>query len=303
MKKTILIIGGAGFIGSNLIRFITYNSNNYNLISLDKLQDVSCMHNVYMNKSNNFYLADINDESILDHIFRFNKPSIIINLISDYCAIKKLHKICVKYDIEKFVNLSYPFYIKETIEDSPISSNNIYTDEEFSSYCIDNYITSKLFNLNYNIVRVPKCFGPRQQIFNTIPDLFYNLIKQENIVLPNKGMDVYDLLYVEDVCNAILLVLEKGADKNIYNASINLDYTEFELAVIVRDVLLNAKANNKIDYTVGNIALDDLVETIEKAPVNSDKIRNLGWKPLRKFRENIKYTVSWYMNNKWFFNI
>jgi dTDP-glucose 4,6-dehydratase len=116
-------------------------------------------------------------------------------------------------------------------------------------------------------------------------------------------MDVYDLLYVEDVCNAILLVLEKGADKNIYNASINLDYTEFELAAIIRDILLNAKTNNKIDYSIGNIVLDDFVENSEKLYINCDKIKELGWKPLRKFRENIKYTVNWYINNKWFFDL
>lgn len=307
MKKNILIVGGAGFIGSNLIRYITYNTNDYNIISLDKLQDVSSIHNVYLNKSNNFYLADINDEDILDRIFKINNINIVINLASidsfDLTGIYNLHKISLQYGIEKFINISYPFYCDNTTEDSLICSNKIYSKEEFTSYCIDSYITSKLFGINYNIIRVPKCFGPRQQIYNVIPDLFCSLVKEPEVLLPNKGLDVHDLLYIEDLCSAILLILQKGTDNEVYNASINLDYTELELAVIIRDILLGAKTDNKIDCSIGNLVLDDMIE--QNTPLNIDcsKIKALGWKSNRKFRENIKYTINWYLTNKWFFNL
>jgi dTDP-glucose 4,6-dehydratase len=303
VKKNILVIGSAGFVGANLIRYITYNSNNYNIISLDKLQDTSSIHNVYLNKNNDFYLADVTNENILDRIFKINNINIIINLASDLNGIYNLHRLSVKYNIEKFITLSYPFYCNDTNESSPITSNNIYTHEEFSSYCIDNYITSKLFFPNYNILRIPKCFGPRQQIDNVIPNLFYSLIKHEKVLLPNKGLDIHDLLYIEDLCSAILLILEKGVNNEIYNVSINLDYTELELAVIIRDILLDAKTNNKIDYSIGELALDDIIDSNTQLNIDCSKIKALGWKPNRKFRENIKYTINWYITNKWFFNL
>ena len=295
MKKTILITGGAGFIGSNLIRYISYNRNTYNIISLDKIKDIASLHNVYLNKGNEFYLADINDEHILDNIFRMTNPNIVIHLANDnnlnFNGISNLHKVSNKYKVEKFVYLSS-------------SSFDIYTNEDFSCFCIDNYITSKLFNVNYNIIRIPKCFGPRQNIFNIIPDLFLSFIKQDKVILANKGVDVYDLLYVEDLCQAILTVMENGKDNEIYNASINLDYTELELAAIIRDFLITAKDNKRLDYNIGNISLDDdSIESIKNLFVDSSKLKELGWKPERKFKENLKYTINWYINNKWFFNI
>lgn len=309
MKKNILIIGGAGFIGSNLIRFITYNSNNYNIISIDKLEDQRSMHNVYANKNNNFFIADANDKNILNNIFAFNRPQIIINLTSDLNSFMNVCEIAYSYKAERVIHVSYPNYknygipLEQGLEHYPINTINVNDLKEFYSTCIDNYMTSKIFGYDYNIIRSPKCFGPRQQIDNTIPNLIYHLIKDNRVVLPNKGMDIFDLLYVEDLSNAIFLILEKGEPYNIYNASINLDYTEFELAAMIRDLLLDARKNKKLDYDVGEIVLDDFVENISILPTNSDKIRSLGWKPLRKFKENLKYTVNWYLNNKWFMDL
>lgn len=294
MKKTILITGGAGFIGSNLIRYISYNRNTYNIISLDKIKDIASLHNVYLNKSNEFYLADVNDEHILDNIFKMNNPNIVIHLANDnnlnFNGISNLHKVSNKYKVEKFIYLSS-------------SSSDIITNEDFSCFCIDNFITSKLFNVNYNIIRIPKCFGPRQSIYNVISDLFLYFIKQEEVILPNKGTDVYDLLYVEDLCQAILTVLENGKDNEIYNASINLDYSELELAALIKDLLVAAKDNKRLDYNIGNIKLDDFIEENSKSIIDSSKLKDLGWKPEKKFKENLKYTINWYINNKWFFNI
>ena len=93
MKKRILVIGAVGFIGANLIRYLLYSKNNYKIIGIDKIEKSWDIHNIYSNKSFDFYIADVLNEHIISKILEISRPNIIINLVDKLDVTISLMKI------------------------------------------------------------------------------------------------------------------------------------------------------------------------------------------------------------------
>ena len=300
MKQRLLITGSAGFLGANLIRFLLFNKKEYEISGIDKLKDTAYIHNVYMNKSTDFYIADVCDKDIIDKIFGLTKPNIIIYLASkdhdnilynNIIGFKNVLDLSIKHKADKIIYISttHLYDASQDIvnEDSFLLPTNEYL---ISKQCCENLlITNK--SINYNIIRAPDIFGPRQ-LHGKVVEMFLDVKGNDNILLNNKGMNENDILHVEDFSNAVSMIIENGKQNEIYNATMNCDYTELEIASIVIEIL----KEGKIIFNNENIDL-----TYKSKKIDTSKIKSLGWKPLKKFKDRIKDTVWWFANNTWIF--
>jgi len=299
--KRILITGCAGFLGSNLIRFLSYTNKNITISGIDRLTTVSDIHNVYMNKSSQFYLADINNENLTRKIFEIEKPEIVIHLAStmfdhyeslnsNVVGLNTISKLCLDYNAKLIYTSTTQLYDK-TNEKKYETSNVNPTDY----YLISKRCGEDLLNvlgkngLKYNIIRATEVFGPRQHHGNLI-NSFLDVKGHGVIKLHSKGNCARDMVHVEDFSNAVSLVMENGKDNEIYNLSINNDFTDLEIASMVIEVM----EAGKIEFIPEEIESQYL-------EINVDKIKSLGWKPLKKFKNRVKDSVMWYNNNQWFF--
>jgi dTDP-glucose 4,6-dehydratase len=317
MKK-ILVTGTLGFIGANFVRYVNSHYDNYSLIGLDKAVYDYCLLNTCSNSNYKFYLADIANEHIIDRVFAIEKPDFVINfaaesfvcssienpnpfIYSNVMGTQTLINASVKWGIEKFVQINtdevYGHHTsKEGIpwtELTPPSPRNPYAASKFAAESILHaaYQTHKL---NYNISRCCNVFGPRQPTNrNLIPKSIKNIFNHESMPIYGDGSNLREYIYVDDKIKAIMTILEKGQNNEIYNIGTGEEFSNKEIVYKIGEILNIAPKIDFVDKRKG----DDW-----RYAVDCSKLMKLGWKPQYNFNNKLEETIKWYIDNKdvWF---
>ena len=331
----ILVTGGAGFIGSNFIKYML-SKYNYNIINLDLLTYAGNSNNLDEIKhldNYSFIKGDICDKVLLEEIFENNNIDIVINFAAESHVDRSIDGPEVflrtnilgtqalldtakkhwkkdfnnKYSREykqgcKFIQVStdevYGSLGKTGLftEETPLCPNSPYSCSKASA---DMFVRAyhETYGLPINITRCSNNYGPYQFPEKLIPLMINNAINDKKLPVYGDGMQVRDWLYVEDHCSAIDAVLHKGVYGETYNIGGN---NEKENIFIVNSILEALdKSENLISYVEDRLGHDR-----RYAIDNSKIMRELGWVPKYTFEEGIKLTIDWYLDNlEWLKNI
>ena len=318
MKK-IIVTGGLGFIGSNLT--INLLKKNYKVLNIDKKSYASNIYNIkgfQNNKNYEFCNCNLlNTKKVSKILFNF-KPDIIFNLAAETHVDRSIDKpdIFIKSNIIGTFNLLEvfrKFYKKsKKIKFIHVSTDEVYGDilksrsKENSAYLPSSpyaaskassdhlvYSYFKTFNLPVIITNCSNNYGPRQHPEKLIPKLIYNLIHNKNLPIYGKGKNSREWLFVEDHCDALVLISKKGKVGNFYNIGSNKNLTNIEIS---KKLLKIAKSLCQTKSQI-KFVKDRPGHDIRYA-LNSKKIQEeLGWYPKTNFKTGLKKTFEWYLNN------
>jgi len=311
----LLITGGAGFIGSNFIKYVLNKRPDYQVVNLDKLTycgNLDNLKDVENNPNYKFIKGDICNQELIDNIVS-EKPDAIINfaaeshvdrsildpysfLRTDIFGTYNLLEAARKYNIGRFLQISTDEVYGSTEKDSffeksPLNPSNPYSASKAAADTIANsyFITYKMPIL---ITRSTNNLGPFQYPEKLIPLFITNLLENKKIPLYGDGLNIRDWLYVLDNCEAIDLILHKGKEGEIYNIAgenekTNLGITNFILKEMGKD-------ENFIEYVRDRPGHD------RRYSLNCEKTKKeLGWEPKSNFEEALKKTLQWYKDNEW----
>lgn len=301
MKAKILVTGSGGFIGSNFIRTVI-NNYNYNICSIDKVNRSSTLNTIYINKNHDFHIGDICDEHFINIIFEYEKPDFVVNfagtknldkdiLTNNINGLHNLISAAKKFNVGKFIQIStqevYGDLKKEGIypkEDSKLNPETLYAVSKLASEDI-----LKVSGLDYNICRLADTYGQRQGISEMIPHYTISILNDKDVTLDNNGKSIRDNLNIQDLCDGIVKILEKGGNKEIYNIAANQEFSKMEIFYEVSKLV---KENNNL------LKFNNMPEPFRYAS-DASKLMALGWKPKVKFRDGLSYAVKYYQDNKW----
>lgn len=320
MKK-ILVTGGAGFIGSNFIRYMLNKYENYKIVNLDLLTYAGNLENlkdIQDNTNYDFIKGSITDirlvDSIvstnIDYIINFsaeshvdrsiNNPSIFLK--TNVMGTQILLDASKKYNIEKYIQISTDEVygsLGETgyfTEKTPLAPNSPYSASKAGA---DLLVRSyhETFSLPINITRCSNNYGPYQFPEKLIPLMIANAYENKDLPVYGHGLNIRDWLHVHDHCSAIDLVIHKGEIGEIYNIGGNNEKRNIEIVRLILEKL--GKSKSLIKYVKDRPGHD------KRYAIDSSKIQNeLGWNPKYTFENGIEETVIWYLNNKdWWKNI
>jgi dTDP-glucose 4,6-dehydratase len=311
--KTILVTGGAGFIGSNFVRYMLEKYNSYKIINMDVLTYAGNLDNLreiesYPNYE--FFRGDITSNSDIESIMqRVNRvvhfaaeshvdrsiegPEVFVT--TNVLGTQKLLNYSKKYNIEKFVHVSTDevygalgktgFFTEDTplAPNSPYSASKTGSDLMVRAYC-------ETFNFPGVITRCSNNYGPYQFPEKLVPLMISNALQDKALPVYGNGMNVRDWLYVEDHCSAIDTVLHKGKIGEVYNIGGNNEWYNIDIVkLILKEV---AKPESLIKYVKDRLG-HDLRYAIDATKIKEE----LGWEPSVQFPEGIKMTIKWYLDN------
>ena len=311
MKK-ILVTGGAGFIGSNFIRYILDKYPDHSVTNLDKLTycgNLDNLKDVEKNKNYRFVKGDIADEKLVDTLVKdsdtivnFAAETHVDRSIEDPVSFVRtnvfgtytLLEAAKKFEVERFLQIStdevYGSILKGSFrETDPLAPNSPYSASKASGDLLARsyYIT---FKLPVVITRSSNNFGPYQYPEKVIPLFVSNLLDGKKVPMYGDGMNVRDWLFVIDNCEAIDMVLHNGKDGEIYNIGGGKEITNMELT---SDILrLMGKDKSMIEFVTDRPGHD------RRYSLDISKMRALGWQPRHDFKSALKLTVDWYKNNR-----
>ncbi len=254
MNKTkVLLSGSAGFIFSNFIRQATYEKHPYEIVSVDKIANSSMLNNIYQHKLHEFYIADITDEHIMDKIFDYVRPEIVINGAAEAAVDKSitdpnifiksnvfgtqiLINLSLKYGVEKFVQISTDecnSVLKsrdepKVTEDAPLNPLNPYSASKGSAELLVK-AAHNTHGLQYIITRSCNNYGLRQTADKLIPRTIKHILDGKPILVYGEGLQMRDWIHVVDNCSAILTILEKSKINETYNISADQELTNIEV--------------------------------------------------------------------------
>jgi len=313
MKK-VLITGTCGFIFSNFIRRAIHSKLPYKFVSIDRISTNST--NLYANKNHDFYLADLTDSHIVDKIFQFERPDIVIHgaaesfvdysltnpnafINSNVLGTQVVINACIKHDVERLIYIStdevYGQLTSETdaawTEEAPLDPRNPYSA---SKACGELLVKAahQSHGLIYNITRSSNNYGPRQTSEKLIPKAIKCIMDGQKIPIYGQGLQIRDWTHVFDNCSAIISVLNNGKPNEIYNISANQELPNIEVIQKICNAM--GKGHDLISFIEDPRKGHDF-----RYSVDSSKIRKLGWEPAYKFKEGIVETVEWYKINQW----
>ncbi len=310
----VLVTGGAGFIGSNFIKYILQDKE-YEIINLDKLTYAGNKNNlvdIENNKNYKFIKGDICNSNLVNKIVSKN-IDVILNLAAESHVDKSIENpnvffktnvlgtqtlldAAVKYNVDKFIQISTDEVYgasnskKFKNEEDCLSPTNPYSASKASA---DLLVLSyqKTYGLPVNISRSTNNYGPYQYPEKIIPLFITNLLDGKKVPLYGDGTHIRDWLYVKDHCQAIKLIMERGKEGETYNISGNNQYQNIELTKRILD-LLNRPYTN-IDY------VNDRPGHDPGYYIDSSKIKKeLNWNPEFNIEEGLKKTVEWYKKNE-----
>ncbi|HRE39693.1 MAG TPA: dTDP-glucose 4,6-dehydratase [Ignavibacteria bacterium] len=316
--KNLLVTGGAGFIGSNFIKYVL-NNTEYNICNFDKLTYAGNLENLSDIESDSrykFIKGDICDlenvksaisENEIDTIINFAAESHVDRsilgsrefVVTNVLGTQVLLDSAKEFKIEKFLQVSTDEVygslpeddksIKFT-EETPIASNSPYSSSKAGAdlLCRAYYHTH---NLPVLITRCSNNYGPYQFPEKLIPLMIAKAIDGEKLPVYGDGKNVRDWLYVDDHCSGILSVLDKGINGEVYNIGGNNEWYNIDIVKLILKLL--GKSEDNITYVKDRPGHD------RRYAIDSSKIMSeLGWAPKFQFPEGIEKTIKWYRNNE-----
>ena len=319
MKK-VIVTGGLGFIGSNLIDLLI--NKKYYVINVDKVTYSSNHYNVkdYRNSKNyKFIKYDIKNKQFKKLLFKY-KPIGIFNLAAETHVDRSIDnpESFIQSNIVGVFNLLESFkeyskrYNSKLIH---ISTDEVYGDiltgrssENYPYKPSSPYAASKAASdhLVYSYVRTYKIpaiitncsnnYGPKQHPEKLIPKLIYNILNNKPLPIYGKGTNSREWLYVKDHCEALLKVFNKGISGEFYNIGSNKNLNNLQVS---KELIKVSKKRIKIGRKVKIFFVKDRPGHDVRYALNSRKIKNkLDWKPRTNFSQGIKLTFDWYIKNK-----
>lgn len=319
MKKTVLITGGAGFIGGNFVYYMLNEHPDYDIVCVDCLTyagNLSTLEKAMKNARFAFEKADIRDRDAINGIFAKYRPDAVVNfaaeshvdrsikdpevfLTTNILGTQVLMDACLAFGVGRFHQVS----TDEVYGDLPLDRPDLFFTEKTPLKASSPYSASKAgadllvmayrrtYGLNATISRCSNNYGPYQFPEKLIPLMFINAGEGKPLPVYGKGENVRDWLYVEDHCAAIDLILEKGKNGEVYNVG---GHNEMRNIDIVRLICEYTGASESQIKFVADRKGHDLRYAIDPKKINKE----LGWSPATVFADGLKKTLDWYRENE-----
>ena len=319
MAKTVVVTGGAGFIGSNFIFYYLSAHPEDRVVCIDKLTyagNLSTLAPVMEDPRFRFLKLDICDREGLDKLFAEEKPNIVINfaaeshvdrsiedpgvfLQTNIIGTAALMDISRKYGVERYHQVS----TDEVYGDLPLDRPDLFFTETTPIHTSSPYSSSKAgadllvqaYNRTYGLpVTISRCsnnYGPFHFPEKLIPLMIINALHDKPLPVYGEGINVRDWLYVEDHCKAIDLIIHKGTVGEVYNIGGHNEMRNIDIVKLIVHEL--GKSEDLITFVTDRKGHD------MRYAIDPTKIHNeLGWLPETKFQDGIKKTIKWYLENR-----
>ena len=325
MKK-IIVTGGSGFIGSNLVNFLI--KKRYFVINIDKLTYASNRLNEKIRNKKNykFFKIDIKNKKKLLNIFNKYKPSGIFNLAAEthvdrsidgpknfiqsnifgvFNILEIFRKFSKKNKKARLIHISTDEVYgdlpngQRSDEQSTYKPSSPYSASKASSdHLIKSYV--RTFNINATISNCCNNYGPGQFPEKLIPTLIYNILKNKNLPIYGKGINSREWIHVEDHCRGLFTIYKKGKSGESYNIGSGNNISNLNLTKLLLKIVKKKKF--KIGNNVKIKFVKDRPGHDFRYALNSKKIlKKLKWKSSINFESALDQTFNWYLNNYKFF--
>jgi dTDP-glucose 4,6-dehydratase len=334
--KTILVTGGAGFIGSNFIRYISDRHPEYNIINVDALTYAGNLENlrdIENNANYTFIRTDIRDRKKIEKIFETFEIDNVVNfaaeshvdrsitepeifLTTNIIGTQILLDVAKKYwNIDSGDKFSRAY--KKGVKFLQISTDEVYGSLGPTGFFVETtslmpnspYSASKAsadmivrayyktFGLPINITRCSNNYGPYQFPEKLIPLIINNCLKDKDLPVYGDGMQIRDWLHVYDHCSAIDAVLHRGLIGEVYNIGGNNEKSNL---YIVKYIIASLGKSEKLIKHIKDRPGHDRRYAIDNTKITTQ----IGWKPQFTFEQGMDETIKWYLDNiKWIDNI
>ena len=316
---TIIVTGGAGFIGSNFIYHMLEKYPDYRIVCVDCLTyagNLSTLEGALENPSFRFRKINICDREAVYRLFEEEHPDMVVNFAAESHVDRSIEEpevfldtnikgtavmmdACRKYGIERFHQVS----TDEVYGDLPLDRPDLFFTEETLIHTSSPYSSSKaaadLLALSYHRtyglpVTISRCsnnYGPYHFPEKLIPLMIANALADKPLPVYGEGINVRDWLYVEDHCKAIDLIIHRGKAGEVYNIGGHNEMRNIDIVKMICKEL--GKPESLITYVTDRKG-HDMRYAIDPAKIH----RELGWLPETKFEDGIKKTIQWYLENR-----
>ena len=324
--RTILVTGAAGFIGSNFVRMLITRNEDVKIIAFDKLTYAGNLANLQDLLGDSrliFVKGDICDQKTVEMVWDEHGITEVVHFAAEshvdrsilgsgpfiqtnVVGTQVLLDVAKAKNVTKFLQVStdevygsLPYDKKEVLftEETPLEPNSPYSASKAAGDClVRSYFHT--FHMPVLTTRCSNNYGPYHFPEKLIPLFVTNLMEGKKVPLYGDGLNIRDWLYVEDHCDAIWTVLNKGRFGEVYNIGGNNEITN---RVITETILreMNCPWDQYVNYVKDRLGHD------RRYAIDATKIKNeLGWSPKYRFESAIKTTIQWYRDNEsWWKNI
>ena len=316
---TIIVTGGAGFIGSNFIFYLLKEHPEDRVVCLDKLTyagNLPTLEPVMENPNFRFVKADICDREAVYALFEEEHPDVVVNFAAESHVDRSIENpevflrtniegtavlmdACRKYGIQRYHQVS----TDEVYGDLPLDRPDLFFTEETPIHTSSPYSSSKAgadllvlayhrtYGLPVTISRCSNNYGPYHFPEKLIPLMIINALHDKSLPVYGEGINVRDWLYVEDHCRAIDLIVRKGTVGEVYNVGGHNEMRNIDIVKLICKEL--GKPESLITH-VTDRAGHDMRYAIDPSKIHAE----LGWLPETKFEDGIKKTIQWYLDNE-----